>query len=91
MADARCTCGFAESEDETLTDHFLEVFVPADSRAAGGQLHEELAVTGRCACGVATSTPQELDRHFLGVFTPANSNRSRRFAAPANPAVVTVA
>lgn len=73
MADTRCSCGFTESGDETLTDHFLEVFVPADSRAAEGQLHEELAVTSTCACGVATSAPAELDRHFLAVFTPADS------------------
>src|SRR5512146_2724403 len=73
MADLRCSCGLAESGDEALTDHFLEVFVPNDSRAADGQLHDELAVTSTCACGVATFTPAELDRHFLAVFTPADS------------------
>lgn len=73
MAEIRCSCGFAESGDESITDHFLEVFTPADSRAADGQVHEELTVTTACACGVATSGPAELDRHFLAVFTPADS------------------
>jgi hypothetical protein len=72
MADVRCSCGFAESGDETLTDHFLDVFVPGDSRGADGQVHDELAATSACACGVATTTPAELDRHFLAIFTPAD-------------------
>jgi hypothetical protein len=73
MADARCSCGFTESGEETMTDHFLEVFIPADSRAADGLVHQEWTVALTCSCGVATSTPAELDRHFLGVFTPADS------------------
>jgi hypothetical protein len=73
MADVRCSCGFTESGDETLTDHLLDVFVPGDSRAADGQVHEELAATSACACGVATTTPAELDQHFLAAFTPADS------------------
>jgi hypothetical protein len=70
MADVRCSCGFTEFEGETMTDHFLEVFVPEESRAADGLVHEEWTVALTCTCGVATTTPPELDRHFIAIFTP---------------------
>jgi hypothetical protein len=70
MTTAQCTCGFTEAGDETLSDHLLEVFTPADSRAADGVVHQEWTVALTCACGVATTAPAELDRHFRAVFTP---------------------
>lgn len=73
MADVRCSCGYTESGDEMLTDHLLEVFVPADSQGLDGQVHEEMAATGACACAVATTTPGELDQHFLAAFASADS------------------
>jgi hypothetical protein len=71
VTDARCSCGFTESDAEQLTDHLLESFTPPDSRGNDGQLHEELAQT--CACGFTPAAPGDLDPHFLAVFTPADS------------------
>jgi hypothetical protein len=73
MADSRCSCGFTASGDETMTDHLLETFVPDDSRAADGVVHEEWTVALTCSCGVAATTAAELERHFLAAFTPAGS------------------
>ena len=73
MITAQCACGFTEDGDETITDHFLEVFVPGGSRAADGLVHQEWTVALTCSCGVATTTPAELDRHFIAVFTPDNA------------------
>jgi hypothetical protein len=56
-----------------MTDHLLETFVPDDSRAADGVVHEEWTVALTCSCGVAATTAAELDRHFLAAFTPAGS------------------
>ena len=72
MIAARCSCGFAELADESLADHLLQVFVPDDSIAHDGRVHEE---TSRltCRCGLAASTPADLDTHFFQVFTPADA------------------
>jgi hypothetical protein len=72
MADERCSCGFAEPADETMTDHLLEAFAPDDSRAADGVIHEEWAATLACSCGVVAAAPAELDRHFLAIIIPAD-------------------
>src|SRR5712691_8553010 len=69
MADARCSCGFTEAGDETITDHLLEVFVPEDCLAGEGTVHEEVRPDLTCSCGLAATTPGELDAHFLQVFT----------------------
>lgn len=69
MADARCSCGFSEAGDETVTDHLLGVFVPEESRASDGTVHEEAWPDLTCSCGLAAATPGQLDAHFLRVFT----------------------
>lgn len=72
MIAARCSCGFTELADESLADHLLQAFVPDDSIAPDGQVHEE---TSRltCRCGLAASTPAGLDTHFFRVFTPLDA------------------
>jgi hypothetical protein len=72
MPILQCSCGFAETADETLTDHLLAAFTPEDCRGADGQVHEE-GELGRCLCGVAVAAPGALDDHFLAVFTPVGS------------------
>jgi hypothetical protein len=69
METESCGCGFTATAGLELTDHFLEMFGPADARDATGQEHDE---TGRlaCACGFETTTIGKLDAHFLAVFTP---------------------
>jgi hypothetical protein len=74
MADARCTCGFTEAADETVTDHLLEVFTPAGCRGNDGLLHEEAFPALTCLCGYAAATGRELDDHILAMFTPAGSD-----------------
>jgi hypothetical protein len=69
MADARCSCGFTEAGEETITDHLLQVFVPEDCLAGDGLVHEEVRPDLKCSCGLAAATPGELDAHFLRVFT----------------------
>jgi anti-sigma regulatory factor (Ser/Thr protein kinase) len=68
----QCACGFTEAADETLTDHFLAVFVPPNCRGSDGRLHEE-GDRGRCLCGLTAPAPGALDGHFLSVFTPVGS------------------
>jgi hypothetical protein len=70
MTDTGCTCGFAETGTETLTDHLLEVFIPADAADTDGRVHEEGSPALTCQCGLATTSPEELDAHFLRLFTP---------------------
>ena len=73
MADERCACGFAESGDETIIDHLLEMFTPQGCRGNDGLLHEEAFPALTCFCGQVAATGQELDNHFLAAFTPAGS------------------
>ena len=73
MADARCTCGFTETSDETITDHLLEVFSPGDGTGTDGLVHLEGEQPLTCLCGFAGTTPRELDRHFLTAVTPPGS------------------
>jgi hypothetical protein len=73
MADARCSCGFTEARDETITDHLLAMFAPEDSRAADGTVHEEWAAALTCSCGLAAGAAAELDAHFIEVFTPGDA------------------
>ena len=68
----QCSCGFTETADETLSDHFLAVFVPPDCRGSDGRVHEE-GDRGHCLCGLTAPSPGALDDHFLSVFTPASS------------------
>ena len=72
MADARCSCGFSEAGDETITDHLLEVFAPEDCRGSDGLVHEEVRPDLTCSCGLVAATAGELDAHFLRVFTPGD-------------------
>lgn len=69
MTTARCSCGFAELADESLTDHLLLAFTPEDCRGNDGQVHEETAAL-TCRCGYVAMASQGLDDHFLAVFTP---------------------
>ena len=70
MTDIRCSCGFAETVAETLTDHLLEVFTPDDSKGTDGKVHEEGTPALTCACGLTAASPEDLDIHFLQAFTP---------------------
>jgi hypothetical protein len=70
MTDIRCTCGFAETTEETLIDHLLEVFTPDDSKGIDGKIHEEGTPVLTCACGLTAASPEDLDIHFLQAFTP---------------------
>jgi serine/threonine-protein kinase RsbW len=72
MTTARCTCGFTELADETMTDHLLAAFEPDDCMGTDGLVHEEGEPLA-CACGFAASTPDDLDEHFLKSFTPAGA------------------
>jgi len=72
MAAARCSCGFTELADESITDHLLQAFEPEDGQGNDGQVHEERRPRA-CACGRTASTAEELDHHFLAVFTPADA------------------
>ena len=69
MTTARCSCGFTELADETVTDHLLLAFEPGDRAGADGLVHEEGEPLG-CVCGFAASTPDDLDEHFLKAFIP---------------------
>jgi len=73
MTAQRCTCGFTEAtgDDETIGDHFLQVFTPEDEKGADGQAHLEGDPVLTCLCGFKASTTAELDSHFLEVFIPA--------------------
>jgi hypothetical protein len=73
VTGVRCACGFTEAGDETITDHLLEAFVPADGMAADGRAHEEGDPAGACLCGAAFAGPRELDAHFIAAFTPSDS------------------
>ena len=72
MTTARCTCGFTELADETITDHLLLAFEPADRTGTDGLVHEEGQPLA-CACGFAASTPDDLDSHLLKAFTPPDA------------------
>jgi anti-sigma regulatory factor (Ser/Thr protein kinase) len=67
-----CSCGFTELADETIIDHLLQVFEPADLRGNDGQVHQERDKL-TCACGLTAITPDELDHHLLKSWTPANA------------------
>jgi hypothetical protein len=73
MTAGRCSCGFTEAGDETITDHLLEVFTPQACRGSDGHLHEEAFPALSCLCGFAAATGRELDDHFLARFTPAGA------------------
>lgn len=72
MTDARCSCGFAdsESEDFTIVDHMLAMFAPEDDGGTDGRYHLEGEPALTCVCGLAAATDAQLDAHFLAVFTP---------------------
>ena len=67
----RCSCGFAELDDESVTDHLQAAFTPDDLVGNDGQVHEE-SKTRTCFCGYAATTSDEFDAHILKVFTPAD-------------------
>jgi serine/threonine-protein kinase RsbW len=69
MIAAQCSCGFEELNDETLADHFQQVFEPDDRRGTDGQEHVETSPLV-CVCGYAAVTSAALDGHFLKVFVP---------------------
>lgn len=55
MDDARCSCGFAEAEDETIGDHLIEVFAPDDGKGPDGKVHLEGEASLFCMCGAGGS------------------------------------
>ncbi len=69
MNNERCSCGFAEVGDETIGDHFIEVFASNDGKGPDGKVHLEGKASLFCVCGAGGSAG-ELDAHFLAVFTP---------------------
>jgi hypothetical protein len=69
LADTRCSCGFAETAGETITDHLLEAFVPENCLGSDALVLEEVRPDLTCSCGLVAATPGELDAHFLRVFT----------------------
>jgi hypothetical protein len=71
MKVIRCSCGFAERDDEQVIDHLELVFVPDDDLASDGRLHHEQERL-TCSCGLAAATTEELDDHFLEIFMPAS-------------------
>jgi hypothetical protein len=84
MSALRCECGFMAGDAESLTDHFLDVFVPADDKAADGQVHVEWIGNLTCKCGCTAGSAGELDQHFLQVFRPDdNIGRDRNAHAVA--------
>jgi hypothetical protein len=72
MTATKCSCGFTELADETITDHLLVAFEPDDRTGTDGQVHEEGGPL-TCACGFAAATGDDLDEHFLKAFTPAGA------------------
>ncbi len=71
MPIARCLCGFAELDDETIADHLAAVFMPDDCVGNDGKVHDELS--GRaCACGFFGSSASELEGHLAAAFTPGD-------------------
>jgi hypothetical protein len=70
MSAWRCECGFVAGDEDLLTDHFLEVFVPADDKASDGQVHVEWISNLTCKCGFTAGPDGGLDQHFLQVFRP---------------------
>ena len=84
MTPVRCSCGFTELADESITDHLHQVFTPEDSLGNDGLAHEEENHLA-CSCGFVTVLPGTLDGHFLEVFTPGDRigrDGSRHEAAP---------
>jgi hypothetical protein len=55
-----------------MTDHYHEMFTPADDKAADGTAHAEVYGKLACTCGFTATATAELDTHLLQVFTPAN-------------------
>jgi hypothetical protein len=72
MTAARCSCGFTELEDETITDHLLLVFESDDRIGTDGQAHGE-GDRLTCVCGLVVSSPEGLDEHFLEAFRPVGA------------------
>jgi hypothetical protein len=72
MPIARCLCGFAELDDETIADHLAVVFTPDDSVGNDGKVHEELSEHA-CACGFSAGSARDLEGHLVAMFTPADS------------------
>jgi hypothetical protein len=72
MTARQCACGFIEDEalDETIGDHLLEAFIPADDKGTDGLVHLEGEPDLTCLCGLAAATAEDLDAHLLALFTP---------------------
>jgi hypothetical protein len=68
MAD-KCSCGFTELADESITDHLQQVFAPDNAIGLDGKRHEEGKKLA-CLCGLTAVTTDELDSHLLAAFTP---------------------
>jgi hypothetical protein len=84
MITSTCVCGYGSGEPSGLTDHFEEVFTPADDVGSDGRTHDQVAHDrasefarvpdgGRaprlvCLCGFGTDEQPEFDAHLLSMF-----------------------
>jgi hypothetical protein len=83
-----CTCGFTSDNSVGLSDHFSEMFTPADDMGADGKVHLEQVGGLSCCCGFSASFTEGLDGHFSEVFpVPADRiGRDGKQHAPARSA-----
>jgi hypothetical protein len=63
-----CSCGFTPAEDESLTDHLGEMFIPDDDTDEAGRHHAETELR-TCLCGYVAPDAADLDAHLLAAFT----------------------
>jgi hypothetical protein len=84
MLASTCACGYASGEPGGLTDHFEEVFTPADDVGSDGRPHAQVAHDRAsdfarvpdggpvprlvCLCGFGTDQQAEFDDHLLSMF-----------------------
>jgi hypothetical protein len=73
-----CTCGYEQTEQESVADHLGEQFIPRDDTAPDGRRHTEAArdeatIGWPCVCGFTASDFPALDAHLLAVFTPTDA------------------
>lgn len=75
MSASQCVCGFIadEADDQTIADHLLEAFAPADDKGTDGLAHLEGEQNLTCLCGLVAASPEDLDAHFVAIFTPADA------------------
>ncbi len=84
MTTSACVCGYAARDPGGLTDHFEEVFTPADDVGRDGRVHDQVARDRArefaqvpdggpvpplvCLCGFGTGEHVGFDNHLLSMF-----------------------